>query len=186
MLLLSGVARGCPDDGEPQFLNFVVLITGVCYSPCVWDVTRHAFLDATHKHEFTAPSDIMITSRPNLVTARYDAIDHATSDTFIFEVVSKVSSVYLSRCMYTVIDDGSLARSRISDVQKLGDLWLDDGTMALPFLHAVRQRKQRKITVDALKVSDPLEQQPARPHAVKRQKSAPAAKRGAGRGKAKG
>ena len=133
-----------------------------------------SFADPDHMSNIRLPSEVRVESRANLITARYDAINHQTSDSFISLVTNQIGTTYLFKCEHLVVDDGTLLTNRIESLENTGCLWNEAGSLPAPLLSEVRQRKPPNSSVNALHTSDPLAGRVKQPKgSSKRQSSAP-------------
>lgn len=173
MLAVEGPAL---DNGGKTHARHTFILTGVTYSPCVFEVAMQDFVDPANgrREEIAMPAETTIRDRPCRVTPEFTAIDHMTSDELILLIEKTIATPVLIRYMYEVVYDGTLRRSLITGVDKIGTLWRPG--MAKPLFHEVRTRPKKEASmVD----NDPLDVA-----ALKDAPREPRRGRGGGRGRA--
>lgn len=155
-------------------------MSGVCYSPQVFDVLNVQFGDeddATLPF-LSLPFECKISSRRNRISGLFDALDYSTSDEFIDMLTRSLTVMDLYLLTYNVIDTGDLLWSEIVGIDMIGRLW--DPDMKHHMLYEYRPRQRR--AENALREDDPLAPLPP----AKRQCRSSIAGRGRGRGHARG
>ena len=157
LLLVSGGPRCLPDF---PVTHFAFLVTGMRYSPHVFDITNNCFKLDQHQHmaleelELQVPFDLKICERRCRITPKFEALDHQTSDELVLALTSRLSTMKLSVLQHEVVDDGTLMVSRVTEIQELGMLWDENTTRAL--FHDVVNKSSSDSLATGLKMSDPL------------------------------
>lgn len=115
--------------------RIVVLVTGTCWSPKVFEFTKCRFEDAGHVSAETLPlpSRCILATRRNKVSERFMCVDHLTSDELTLELVRIFSEMRAWALTYKVVDlDGTLMWSEITGASCLGCLWRPDQKKPFP------------------------------------------------------
>ena len=160
MVMIQGFRLGHPD--QPHRLAF--LVTGVSFSPKVFDVTRCAFSDASHagSAELPLPSNIRISTRSCRVSDKFMCIDSQTSAELVCELCKTIGEMELFIVQYDVLTDldGSLMWSRIDGLKPLGTLWAvgqrTPWTAKPDESQADEELKRARATMNELNASDPF------------------------------
>lgn len=172
---------GTPYPGAPAGpRNFLALISGMCYSPTVFDVCQCVFEDDALKDALPAPDSFycVVDRRPCKVSPLFESMALETSDDWIHVLTQALAEMHLWHLTYTIPpEDVGLWRSHVTAIHDVGPLWFPE--MATPLMQAVRARGKR-VSASDCNGSDPLAPQPKR-------RVAPRGRgRGGGRGRPRG
>jgi hypothetical protein len=142
------------------------LITGTCYCPKVFDVTRLRF---EHDSDSTSvdlqlPCFLKIGERNSLISDNFEVNSVQTSDEFVYDLTESMVDMQLHWAQYEVVDrDNSLLWSRLDGIQDLGILWEVGQKVPLDFAQhrntGGASRRDEKL-FKAMASSDPLSERP--------------------------
>lgn len=166
LMMLHGSPK---TDGANAMRRLIVSVGGVSWSPKVFDVIYHTFVNRTDAGapDLHTPFDIVLQSRPNRVSDSFDAADFRTSAELIDECMKHFDALDLSRLEYDILDggefgEGSLLRSRVTGITHIGLLW--DHGLRTPLLSehlaVERKRKREEQALNRLRQGDPWTQRP--------------------------
>ena len=113
------------EDGA-NTLWIPVLISGTCWSPKVFEVTRQFFENAAdaRRDPFPLPVKLSLATRPCLVSDEFEAFDAQTSDEFIRDLCDTFSYMELWSLDYRCTNcEGSLNWVDVLDLDLHGVLW---------------------------------------------------------------
>lgn len=122
MLVVDGPTLQDPSS----HMRFVMLVTGVCYSPKVFDVVMCEFEDnsRTTEPDLQVPAVCRNSRRHCRLSRFFEAINAKTSTEIAFDLTQSLAVMRLSIAAYEVLDkDGTLVWSRITIVRAIGSLW---------------------------------------------------------------
>lgn len=122
MFVISGPSLATPGSTH----HVCVLVTGVCWSPTVFEVTMLEFgpeVDA-NLDNLPVPCKVVIASRLSRVSPDFRSIDCRTSDELAALLMQTMGEMHLYTADYDcIIEDGTLKWSKIKGLQKVGCLW---------------------------------------------------------------
>lgn len=141
--------------------RWAFMVTGVCWSPKVFDATMQSFQDRALEsaEELATPFDLCISRRASKVSDRFRCINVAPSGALVRHFVLECSHVCLYKAQYSILlGGGTLNWSHVSKVENLGVL-LEPG-LQRPVLAdeaAAKRRADRSMRVAVnLRQGDPL------------------------------
>lgn len=153
MLLIAGA--NLRDANETH--RICVLVTGMCYSPRVFEVARCHFQLPEHEKqaELSLPSRCRIRSRACRIGHQVDCIDFQTSDELVLELAESFRTMRLWQATYNVPDpDKTLLWCDITKLEELGCLW--EPGMKVPLGAGNKRNQSADAMLRRMRQTDPL------------------------------
>lgn len=179
------LAEGTKKAGDGETLRWAFMITGVCWSPKVFDATMLLFRNAALEtaSSLPVPFDLGISQRASKVSDNFLCIAVEASGALARRMAQECSHITLYRPSYKILlGDGTLTWSRVTSLNKCGNL-LAPGLNRPLFAEEVTAHRKLERAGRAgqpLRQGDPLA--PAKPFEL-RPRRPPVGNQGRGRGR---
>jgi hypothetical protein len=153
--IMLAIEGGTKLGARSRRMRRAFIVSGIIFSPCIFDVTCQHFVDPENitRESILPLAEVKIASRQCRISPLFKALDMATSDELILDLVNELENATLCRYTYTIKDDGTLLVSTVDSVENVGVVW--NAAMQKPFMNEVRAPKSKE-DVD---MSDPLRPQ---------------------------
>lgn len=161
LFLVEGATMASPTAVK----RYVCLLAGTCWSPVVFDVVEHHFIDTTQgtAMQLNLPCTVCVSSRPSAVSDRFMSASVTTSAELSNNIAKACHSATLYEAGYTILlEGGTLKYARITSLKLVGKL-LEPG-LRKPLLHqemADKRKAARPNASASLRQGDPLSAPPA-------------------------
>ena len=158
-IVALGALRRLPGPGE-SWLWKPYTVTGVTWSPKVFEVVRHHFVDeaiGTTAGDLDYPFELCLSRRHSRVSDRFTSLDFEASGVIAQELSTSCSSVFVYRADYTIpLDDGTLNISRITGLELIGTLMQQGQRKPMLADELTEKRRHEKQAISKLRQGDPF------------------------------